>query len=260
MKKTHFALAVAGLLSGLAAAPANAALLGRDLDGNAATFEAYYDSVLDITWLADANFAKTSGYHDTGMMTWYMAEAWAEGLSFTDGVHVYDNWRLPGVAPVDGVAFNYATSLNGSSDRAYNVSAPGTPYAGSTGSELAHLFYNTLGNKSLCAPATSVGYCDGPQAGWGEIDAGPFSNVQNNLYWTGTSYAPTPGEAWNIDFYFGAQSSNLKGANMYAWAVADGDVAAVPEADTWAMLLAGLTLVAAARYRGHTRAGAAVEA
>lgn len=30
-------------------------LQGRDLDGNAATFEAYYDTVLDITWLADTD-------------------------------------------------------------------------------------------------------------------------------------------------------------------------------------------------------------
>ena len=35
-------------------------LQGRDLDGNAATFEAYYDTVLDITWLADANAAGTT--------------------------------------------------------------------------------------------------------------------------------------------------------------------------------------------------------
>ena len=29
-------------------------LKGRNLDGNASTIEAYYDTVLDITWLADA--------------------------------------------------------------------------------------------------------------------------------------------------------------------------------------------------------------
>jgi hypothetical protein len=30
-------------------------LQGRDLDGNAATYEAYYYTTLDITWLADVN-------------------------------------------------------------------------------------------------------------------------------------------------------------------------------------------------------------
>jgi hypothetical protein len=33
---------------------AHAALVGRDLDGDAATFEAYYDTALNIAWLADA--------------------------------------------------------------------------------------------------------------------------------------------------------------------------------------------------------------
>ena len=30
-------------------------LEGRDLDGNPATFEAYYDTVLDITWLPNSH-------------------------------------------------------------------------------------------------------------------------------------------------------------------------------------------------------------
>jgi hypothetical protein len=34
-------------------------LQGRDLDGNLTTFEAYYDTALNITWLADANYAGT---------------------------------------------------------------------------------------------------------------------------------------------------------------------------------------------------------
>lgn len=34
-----------------------------------------YDSVQNITWLADANYAKTSGYDDDGRMTWGEANA-----------------------------------------------------------------------------------------------------------------------------------------------------------------------------------------
>jgi len=30
-----------------------------------------YDTVLNITWLQDANYAKTSNYSTTGFMTWY---------------------------------------------------------------------------------------------------------------------------------------------------------------------------------------------
>ena len=44
---------------------AQAELLGRDLDGNAATYEAYYDDQLNITWLADANHVKTQ-YTESG--------------------------------------------------------------------------------------------------------------------------------------------------------------------------------------------------
>ena len=31
---------------------------------------AYYDNVANLTWLADANAAKTSGYDADGRMTW----------------------------------------------------------------------------------------------------------------------------------------------------------------------------------------------
>ena len=29
-----------------------------------------YDNVLDVTWLQDANYAKTSGYNAEGIMSW----------------------------------------------------------------------------------------------------------------------------------------------------------------------------------------------
>ena len=41
-------------------------LQGRDLDGNAATFEAYYDAELNITWLADANLAASNDFGVAG--------------------------------------------------------------------------------------------------------------------------------------------------------------------------------------------------
>lgn len=46
----------------------------------------FYDSDQDITWLQNANYAKTSGYTETetyrtdGRMSWYEATAWTEGL------------------------------------------------------------------------------------------------------------------------------------------------------------------------------------
>ena len=77
--RTVVSILTAGLLTAARAAPAGAAvvsglgtwattLLGRDLDGDLTNgFEAYYDTVLDITWLADAHYALTSGYAGTNI-------------------------------------------------------------------------------------------------------------------------------------------------------------------------------------------------
>jgi hypothetical protein len=64
----------------------NAALISR-LGG-----QAYYDTVLDITWLADANYAMTSGYDDDGYMDWNTSLLWADQLVFAG----FDSWRLSG--------------------------------------------------------------------------------------------------------------------------------------------------------------------
>ena len=53
---------------------------------------------------------------------------------------------------MNGTAFNYDFSVLGSSDYGCNVSAPGTAYAGATGSEMAPLFYSTLGNSAYYDP------------------------------------------------------------------------------------------------------------
>ncbi len=192
-------------------------LQARDFDGNTATIEGYYDTSLNITWLANANYAGT-------WMTWANANTWASGLKFLNN---YKNtsitgWRLPTTGPVNGSAFNYNYSSNGSTDYAYNISAPGSAYPGSTGSEMAHMFYITLGDK---------GYNDisgsSPQAGWGLTNSGPFSNIQTILgYWSATSYAPNPSYAWGFGYGYGDQQSLGKTNPAYAWAVHSGDVGA----------------------------------
>ena len=82
---------------------ADATLLGRlaDTDGN---FQAYYDTDADLTWLADANYAQTSGYNTDGRMTWADANSWAAGL-IIEGV---DGWRL--YDPGDCIGDNCTTS------------------------------------------------------------------------------------------------------------------------------------------------------
>jgi len=182
-------------------------------------YQAYYDSVADLTWLANANAAGTT-------MNWADANAWAASLSI-NGV---TGWRLPDTNPVDGTTADDANfSYIGTEDRGYNVSAPGTLYAGSTASEMAYLFYNTLGNLGYCDPGTStVSTCSGPQTGWGLSNTGPFSNVQSYFYWSSTEYAPDPAYAWYFDFGYGDQLNGVETYNLYAWAVQSGNAGVVP--------------------------------
>lgn len=73
-------------------------LQARDLDGNGQT-DAFYDSVLNITWLRDANASRAADVNNFeqycagcgGLMTWNQANTWANNFSFGN----YTDWRLP---------------------------------------------------------------------------------------------------------------------------------------------------------------------
>lgn len=244
-------LIAASLVSGAA----QAALQGRDLNGSIGSFEAYYDTDLDITWLANANYGAGSVYDDytsttDGKMTWASAKTWATNLSFTDGVNVYDNWRLPTTSPINGSTFNYSSTKYGGTDLGYNISAQGTAYAGSTASEMAHMFYNTLGNPSYYALTGWLSGCYVSASDTCLDNVGPFSNLQPFTYWSSTEYAPNIGYAWSFSMSHGGQGpSSETTAAYYAWAVSPGDVGAVPEPEAWVMLLAGLGLVGVATRR-----------
>ena len=194
-------------------------LEARDLDGDVSTIEAYFDNALNITWLADANHALTTGYDADGLMHWDAANTWAANLDpYGSGIA---GWRLPTVSPVNGSTFTYAFAYDGTTEFGYNISAPGTIYAESTTSEMAHLFYNTLGN---------VAYYDtsgnGPQTGWGLTNTGPFSNIQTaDFYWSSTESPANTNNAWFFNFDIGGQTANDKAYfNFFSWAVHDGDV------------------------------------
>ena len=211
----------------LAPFTAQAALLGRSpLTPGGADYQAYYDDVLGITWLADANYAQTSGYDADGLL-----HRWAGALEFTaylNGIqHLgVTTWRLPKVTPINGVSFGYLELNDGTSDRGYNIGAPGTLYEGSTASEMAHLFYNTLGNLAVYDPSGNV------QIGWGLANTGPFANFPSlgssgTLYWTGTPSTQFSNYAFTFTFSSGRQNHFGVTGDYRAWAVADGDALAV---------------------------------
>lgn len=204
-----------------------ATLQGRDLDGNALNgFEAYYDTALNITWLADANLAKTSGHDADGMMSWSAASAWAANLN-VGGV---TGWRLPTL--VDSGAPGCAQIANSDSDCGYNAST--------STSELAHMFYVTLGNKGQNSPSGTT------QSGSGLTNSGAFANLQSGPYWTGVE-VPSTGYAWFFGTGKGIQNVSPQGNAYFAWAVHAGDVASqvgtpspVPEPESLALVLAGI--------------------
>src|SRR5215831_2067745 len=68
-----------------------------------------YDSVLNITWLQDAQYAQTSGYDSDGIFTWADAETWVNQLNYLS----ITGWRLPTLTPVaGGTSFNTNQSSN----------------------------------------------------------------------------------------------------------------------------------------------------
>lgn len=172
-------------------------LLGRDMDGNAATFEAYYDTALDITWLADANAAGTT-------MNWVDANAWAAGLDI-NGV---TGWRLPDTVDTGSSGCDY--SITGGTDCGYNVDT--------STSEMASMYYDTLGNLAYYDTSGDV------QAGWGLTNTGPFSNFFSNHYWSATEFEFETLSAWYFFSDDGYQAYNNKTDNYYVWAVHSGDV------------------------------------
>jgi len=232
-------------------------LQGRDLDGNAATFEAYYDTTLDITWLADANAGAGSAFDDgssttDGRMTWANANAWAAALD----VNGVTGWRLPTVAPINGSAFQTNSTTNATSDVGYATSAGWLDDTGVPVSEMGDMYYVTLGNLGACPPDGGDGdpsTCDNPLAtGWGLTNTAAFLNVQSNSYWSGTELSAS--DAWGFSFFNGIQGNGGKSNNLFAWAVRSGDVSAagVPVPGVLGLFgigLVGVGMLGAARRR-----------
>ena len=217
--------------------PATATLIDR---GNGLIF----DNVLNITWLQNANYAATeltatrvtaiiaevgsvAGHalttddffpNGTGKMTWWRAMAWAQALNFGG----FDDWRLPSTdVNGDGTVVNCLT----------NTDCPDNEYG--------HMFYQNL-KETLGLSKT------GDQVGDGGVT---LNNIQS-YYWSGTVFMADPADFWGCYFESGGQCfSTSRWADRVAWAVRDGDVAAVPEPGTLCLLASGLAGLGGVAWR-----------
>lgn len=178
-----------------------ATLQPRDLAGDGKT-DAYYDTELDITWLRETNA--------NGMMSWQNANAWTAGLD----VHGVRGWRLPTIIDDDRLAFDFGYT---DSDCGYNSR---TKSGDIVYSEMAHLFYVTLGNQGFYDVAGSPH----PHPSVGLTNTGPFPRMQAFMCWTGRAYAPWTGFAWFFGNDFGFQCFADQHYELFAMAVHPGDV------------------------------------
>ncbi|MEI7466279.1 MAG: PEP-CTERM sorting domain-containing protein [Burkholderiales bacterium] len=228
---------------GLAVPQAHAALVDR---GGGML----YDTVMNITWLQDANYAKTSGYcvvpgncfSADGEMRWTQANTWANNLNYGG---YSSGWRLARNSPVDGTpsGWNFSYSNDGSTDIGLNITSPF--------SELSHMYYVNLGLKGYQDADGTLRsdfgiFGDGFPGSRLQADVGLVKNLQSNYYWSGT--AITNDKAWYFDAVYGLQGQTMAYSNgmfgeYYAWAVRDGDVAVVPVPGSVALLAGGLALL-----------------
>jgi hypothetical protein len=200
-------------------------LQGRDLDGNLLNgFEAYYDTIQNMTWLSDANYIKTAGINNTGLTNGSLKTITAYGIS---------EWALPA-----------ATITYNSPCQWYNNGANINPTYGcnetvatikqeESSTTYDNLFGNILGNKSSNGSSYST------------VNTGPFSNVQQGEYLTNAvawyendGVAPKAVTFSTISGQLERRSISF--ASSYAMWTKAGDVGSVPEASTWALMVLGL--------------------
>jgi len=197
--KNHARLAAA--LAALALSGAAQAELS-DLGGGM-----IYDNDRNITWLADWNFAKTSGFSADGLMDWDTAKSWADNLEYGG----FSDWRLPS-----------ALNPNGSGpDEGYNH----------TGNEMQHMFYTELGvtatNSILTGDPAKLAL---------------FKNMQLEQYWSNTWLCPWQGGCYAANFNTADGWQGHRPEGYMSYAVAVRDVTAVPEPETGAMMLLALAV------------------
>jgi hypothetical protein len=154
--------------------------------------------------------------YSSGSKEWPDLVSWAKALNeegaltykFNDGVSVaWDgDWRLPNT--VDRARKN---GYDGSTTAGFNI----------TSSEMGHLFYVSLGNVGYYNKNGEV------EPGFAGLkNKGPFQNLKESIYFSGTVYSIYPNHPWHFNFYYGGQDFTSF-TNSYAYpglAVREGKV------------------------------------
>ena len=229
---------LAALFPAIVCGGAQAALLGRaPLTAGGTDFRAYYDTALNVTWLADANLAATNSFGVAGIctgpdtpgcamtpgdMNWFVAQDWIAAMNDA-GYLGASNWRLPSMdVNVDGVV----RICNGTS-------------------------------ATLCRD-NEFGYMAYHNGVTGAAAPGPFENLTSYVgigyYGSATEYAPDPTRRWfhNFGITLLGQTTNPKTEPMYAWPVSPGDRLVVP-APSGAWLVVTLIAAVLPRVRNTAR-------
>lgn len=180
-----------------------------------------YDDAQNLTWLTDANLAASlrtlSSISSDGSMPRGTADLWVAGLNH-DSYLGFNDWRLPQATYY--LDSNFGHFL--------------------TGSEFDGLFAELGG-----VPGTSIFATHNSNLDF-------FQNIQGGFYWT--SWVPGTGSAWTFSFAYGDHNQNY-GSTGYVMLVREGDVAAVPEPEIYALFLIGLGLVSWGAKRTTARRG-----
>jgi uncharacterized protein (TIGR03437 family) len=176
-----------------------------------------YDSVNNITWLANVNLPAGSRFglpvctgpgtqicvNASGSMRYESASAWVQAMNAANYLG-HNNWQIPTTPLVDKTCGK--TGPNG-----------GSFGFGCAASAFGSL-YLALGLKS---PNTATPIPNNT--------VGPFSNLQPYLYWSQTSAGPTQGNA-TFSFATGWQGANTLPNFLYIWPMIPGKIAGTPAA------------------------------
>lgn len=205
-----------------------------------------YDDHLNITYLANGNYAKAIGWTTSagrnvaasdGRMTLAEAREWVGQLVYGG----YDDWRLP---KGGWCGANWSPSCPGELNHLYHAEAVFNP----PGPYLRPLFCSSMvrSESGNDAHVQTSGWDDctlrfipvDQRPTYQLVDSAPLMTIPNCPYGSGACWfwteAPTPnpfaGSLWIFAFH-GVVSTNNADYPSYAWAVRDGDVNVVVDSD-----------------------------